>query len=83
MYSDPPFSVPISAHVILQLSGLMHSFISPDQFNLLIFDEAQRAKKNYACANLSLIVFDLIWDRISKFSISLSLTLRRKQRFPG
>ena len=29
---------------------LMHSFISLDQINLLIFDEAHHAKKNHAYA---------------------------------
>lgn len=29
---------------------LMHSFISIDQINLLIFDEAHHAKKNHAYA---------------------------------
>lgn len=31
---------------------LMHSFISLDQINLLIFDEAHHAKKNHAYARL-------------------------------
>ena len=64
----------------------MHSFITINQINLLIFDEAHHAKKNHAYARFETIavheVPELIFGRIIKdFYISEVDPLKRPKVF--
>lgn len=66
---------------------LMHSFISMDDINLLIFDEAHHTKKNHAYARLvpsirqnSCLVRSLISTESSKITTSTKMTQRSGQK---
>lgn len=79
------FVIICTAEILYQC--LMHSFISIDQINLLIFDEAHHAKKNHAYARsvkehrLSPI-FELISCRIIKeFYIPVADPTKRPRVF--
>ncbi len=71
-----------TAEILLQC--LMHSFISIDKINLLIFDEAHHAKKNHAYARsvgrlYLLLYMGLFSSELSKTSTLLSSILQDVQ----